>query len=144
MLLIAGGDGDGGAQTHPEVYPPNTSCSPPPSVDRDSPSLLMTYGPTGPLIAMCGGYFRGDALSSCLTLDLVHRRWDEGKMGDLTMVRRLGAVARLDNIGVFVVGGDWRNNQRSSDFLSWGSLEWEEGPSLPIGKPLSEMCCYHI
>merc|ERR1719458_448044 len=53
-------------------------------------------------------------------------------MGSLTMKRGFGAVATLDHIGVFIVGGEATNNWRTSEFLAAGAMQWQEGPALPV------------
>jgi len=53
-------------------------------------------------------------------------------MGNLTMPRRLSAVATLNFVGVFIIGGAGDNNKRTSDFLAAGSMQWQEGPALPV------------
>jgi len=53
-------------------------------------------------------------------------------MGNLTMERTLSAVATLDHVGVFILGGEGSNSIRTSEFLSAGSMEWQEGPGLPV------------
>ena len=41
------------------------------------------------------------------------------------------AAATLNNVGVFFIGG--YTNSTSSDFLASGSLQWTQGPTLPVG-----------
>merc|ERR1719341_1990912 len=53
-------------------------------------------------------------------------------MGSLTMERSMGAVAKLDHVGVFILGGEASNNERTSEFLAPETLEWQEGPALPV------------
>ena len=47
-------------------------------------------------------------------------------MGSLTKTRYLSAVARLNYIGVFIIGGT------TSEFLAAGTMQWQEGPTLPV------------
>ena len=90
-------------------------------------------------VAACGGQIEKGRWSgytaSCLVLDQVNQRWDESRMGDLTMKRADGAAARLDNIGVYIVGGtvsesrpDGRNSE-TIEFLAAGTMQWQEGPT---------------
>jgi hypothetical protein len=61
-------------------------------------------------------------------------------MGSLTMKKGYSAAATLDYIGVFIVGGDQGdqdrpaspNNWRTSEFLAAGTMQWQEGPALPV------------
>merc|ERR1719234_1833392 len=53
-------------------------------------------------------------------------------MGDLTMPRKAAAVVTLNFVGVFIIGGDASNNARTSEFLAAGSMQWQEGPTLPV------------
>ena len=53
-------------------------------------------------------------------------------MGDLTTDRSQAAVATLNFVGVFIIGGD-TNNRRTSDFLAAGQMKWQEGAGLPFG-----------
>ena len=59
--------------------------------------------------------------------------WNKSKMGSLTMVRLGGAAITLNHIGVFIVGGGFTNNKRTSNFLAAGTMQWQEGPALPVG-----------
>ena len=52
-------------------------------------------------------------------------------MGNLTIPREASAVATLNSVGVYVIGGDTDNSKRTSDFLPAGSMQWQEGPTLP-------------
>ena len=49
------------------------------------------------------------------------------------MERGYAAVARLNHIGVFIVGGISTNNPSTSEFLAAGTMHWQEGPTLPVG-----------
>ena len=87
-------------------------------------------------VAACGGQIEKGRWSgytaSCLVLDQINKRWDESRMGNLTMERTLSAVATLDHVGVFIVGGEGTNNLKTSEFLAAGSMEWQEGPALRV------------
>ena len=104
------------------------------------------------MIATCAGQVCDEAnarrcswsySASCLVLDPIGRRWDQRRMGDLTMIRYLSAVVSLRYVGVFVIGGmrhnyqtlkAWRQDEagrRTIDYLAPGSMEWQEGPALP-------------
>merc|ERR1712037_622898 len=63
-------------------------------------------------------------------------------MGNLTMMRSYGAVATLDHIGVFIVGGAFTNNAQTSEFLAAGTMQWQEGPALPVD--MSDSCAVTI
>ena len=98
----------------------------------------MTSDPT-PLVATCGGNMGDRGItSSCLVLDPINQRWDKSRMGSLSMPRMYGAVAVLKYIGVFYLGGWWLENGTTSDFLATGSLQWTQGPTLPV--PMSYQC----
>ena len=47
-------------------------------------------------------------------------------MGSLKKTRYINAVARLNYIGVFIIGGT------TSEFLAAGTMQWQEGPTLPV------------
>ena len=53
-------------------------------------------------------------------------------MGNLAEERVNGAAATLNNIGVFIVGGGSPKTSRSSEFLATGTMQWQEGPALPV------------
>jgi len=53
-------------------------------------------------------------------------------MGSLTRLRNQAAVATLNSVGVFIIGGWATNNERTSDFLAAGQMQWQEGPALPV------------
>ena len=63
-------------------------------------------------------------------LDQINQRWDESRMGSLTKKRSDSAVATLNNIGVFIIGGG--HQARTSDFLPAGQMQWQEGPAVPV------------
>ena len=104
----------------------------------------MTSDPV-PLVATCGGTFGGDR-TTCLVLDTINQRWDESKMGSLSMPRINGAVAELKFIGVFYLGGtstgDLTDTTTTTDFLATGSLQWTQGPTLPFA--MSHFCAVPI
>ena len=136
VLLITGGYvgvGNGGSLSSVEVYPSTSGCSPPAlPTGRDEHTTFLTSEPN-PVIATCGGEVVGRATTaSCLVLDKSNHRWDESRMGDLTRPRRLSAVATLDSVGVFIIGGRATNNERTSNFLVAGQMQWQEGPALPV------------
>ena len=84
------------------------------------------------MVATCGGYSTSGYTASCLVLDPINQRWDESRMGDLTMERYNGATATLDHIGVFIVAGIRPNNVRTSEFLAAGTMRWQKGSALPV------------
>ena len=103
LLFITGGSG-GSYLSSTEVYPSTRGCSPPPlPLERNSHTTFVTSEPSA-LVATCGGY-DGSYTSSCLVLDTINQRWDESRMGSLTMGRLHSAVATFNDIGVFIVGG---------------------------------------
>ena len=113
-----------------EIYPRSSDCSPPSlPVGRTGHTTFVTSEPTA-LVAACGRYTYGYS-EFCLVLDPINQRWDESRMGSLTMPRNAAAAATLDNIGVFIVGGDRPNNGETSEFLAAGTMQWQEGPTLP-------------
>merc|ERR1711953_932962 len=85
VLLITGGYIRGRQTASTEVFP---SCSSPPPLPstRAGHQTFKTSDPT-PLIASCGGYTGEGFTASCLVLDLENQRWDESRMGNLTMPR---------------------------------------------------------
>merc|ERR1712226_405993 len=126
VLLITGGD-TGGRTGSTEVFPSCFSPPPLPST-RTSHQTFKTSDPT-PLIASCGGYAggrsgyaAGDPTASCLVLDLDNQRWDESRMGNLTMPRFGGAVVELKQGVLFLGGGGSATSKTTSDFLATGSL----------------------
>ena len=102
-----------------EMHPATSDCSPPslPS-PRFGHTTFVTAGQQ-PVIATCGGQVCDEAnarrcggasrrwsySTSCPVLDPISRRWDERRMGDLTMIRCLSAAVSLRYVGVFVIGG---------------------------------------
>ena len=114
LLIITGGYRGHGYLSETEVYPKSTSgCSPPPlPLARSGHTTFVTSQPSA-LVAACGGCTNGGTtiggnmgtFTSCLLLDPINQRWDENRMGNLTMVRIDAAAATLDDIGVFIVGG---------------------------------------
>ena len=132
LLFITGGDTSWGFLPSTEVYPRTSGCSPPPlPLDRYGHMTFMTSEPT-PLVAACGGSNLRGSSASCLVLDLINQRWDENRMGNLTMVRIDAAAVTLNNIGVFIVGGYHANTRGTSEFLAAGTMQWQEGPALPV------------
>ena len=136
-VLITGGFTDESPYrlTSVEVYPHTSCCSPPPLPDeRVSHTTFLTSEPN-PVIATCGGSW-SYATEVCFVLDQSNQRWDESRMGDLTMPRMGAAVATLNYVGVFIIGSDvigyGSNEERTSDFLAAGSMQWQEGPALPV------------
>ena len=125
-----------------EVYPNTSGCSTlslPSS--RSGHTVIVTSDPTA-LVAICGGHTYSGFDSSCLVLDQRNQRWDGSRMGSLTMKRHYGAAARLNHIGVFIVGGGLTNNSRTSEFLAAGTMQWQEGPALPVD--MDEPCAVTI
>ena len=136
LLLTGGYTGRGSTEVHPttstKVYPTTSGCSLPPlpTVRRDHVTFI-TSDPD-PVIATCGGAIRTRATSSCLVLDQSNQRWDDSRMGRLTTQRYIGAITRMNFIGVFFIGGHSASHVRNSDFLAAGSLQWQKGPALPV------------
>ena len=100
--------------------------------------MFVTSEPT-PLVAACGGVLLPsrpgkDFTDSCLVLDQINQRWDETTMGSLTESERaFGAPVQLNGIGVFIVGGGTGGKSTStSEFLAEGTMQWQEGPALPV------------
>ena len=97
--------------------------------------MFVTAEPTA-LVATCGGItgegWTEEGWTSCLVLDPINQRWDERRMGSLTMKRGYAAAATLDHIGVFIVGGRPNNAPGTSEFLAAGQIQWREGPLLPV------------
>jgi len=131
-VLITGGFAAGSGLSSVGVFPSTSGCSPPDlPAGRFGHTTFLTAEPN-PVIATCGGKVGGDDTASCLVLDKSNQRWDESRMGDLTMPRRYAAVATLNSVGVFIIGGWTDNNKRTSDFLAAGQMQWQEGPALPV------------
>ena len=83
------------------------------------------------MVAVCGGdRYRKDNYKSCLVLDLINNRWDDSRMGSLTAPSIYGKVAELKDVGVFHLSGNYPHT--NSDYLAKGSLQWQQGPSLPV------------
>ena len=128
LLLTTGGLADGSYLSSVEVYPrTNTSgCSPPPQpVGRDLHTTFLTSEPN-PVIATCGGRHGHSVSRTCLVLDKSNQRWDESRMGNLTMLREWAAVATLNSVGVFIIGGNAANNRETSNFLAAGQMQWQD------------------
>jgi len=132
-VLITGGFAAGSRLSSVEVYPSTSGCSPPPlPAGRYYQTTFLTSEPN-PALATCGGRVgRVVYTASCLVLDKSNQRWDESRMGNLTMPRRDAAVATLNFVGVFIIGGTGANNKRTSEFLAAGQMQWQEGPALPV------------
>jgi len=131
LLFITGGDKGYSFLSSTEVYPSTSGCSPPPLPSgRNAHTAFVTSEPS-PLVATCGGYV-GRYTTSCLVLDPINQHWDESRMGNLAMVRHYSAATTLNNIGVFIVGGYRANTRGTSEFLAAGTMQWQEGPALPV------------
>jgi hypothetical protein len=132
LLVITGGLNATSLLSSTETYPRSSDCSLPSlPLGRFSHTTFVTSEPTA-LIATCGGN-SGGPTDSCLVLDPINQGWDESRMGSLTMKRDFGAAATLNHIGVFILGGSTGNNDRTSEFLAAGTMQWQEGPALPEG-----------
>ena len=141
--MITGGY-SGSRLSSVEVFPSTNGCSPPAlPAGRMGHVTFLTSEPN-PVIATCGGQVGRDDTASCLVLDKSNHRWDESRMGDLTMPRGIAAVARLNSVGVFIIGGFASNNQRTSDFLPAGQMQWQEGPALPVDVSMWAPCAVTI
>lgn len=123
--MITGGYG---SRTTVEVFPSTSSCWLKLLPDARAKHTTFLTSEPNPVLATCGGH----ALASCLVLDKFSGHWNQNRMGDLTMQREFSAVATLNSVGVFIIGGNADNNSRTSDFLAAGSMHWEEGPALPV------------
>ena len=129
VLFITGGFRNSDLSST-ELYPRLSGCSTPPLPSvRYGHTTFLTPDPN-PLIATCGGYAGGHT-ASCLVLDQINRRWDASRMGSLTKTRYHSAVARLNYIGVFIIGG-FSGGATTSEFLATGTMQWQEGPTLPL------------
>ena len=85
-----------------------------------------------PMVAVCGGDdYKTDNYKSCLVLDRINQRWDDSRIGSLTVPRVYGKVAELKDVGVFHLSGN-HPGSKNSDFLATGSLQWRQGPTLPV------------
>ena len=134
VLVLTGGSAlKWGAGSKVEVYPKTQGCSLPPLPSpRYGHKTFVTSGPM-PLVATCGGVITtsGGTTNSCLVLDAVNQRWDDSRMGNLRKDRWYGAVAELPGLGVYFMG------YKDSDFLAAGTLQWQQGPDLPMGMSCS-------
>jgi len=133
LLVITGGS-NGNILSTTEIYPRSSNCSVPSlPLSRSAHTTFVTSEPTA-LVATCGGRTenRPYLTDSCLVLDPINQRWDESRMGSLTMKRMYGAAVTLDHIGVFILGGQASNNGRTSEFLAAGQMQWQRGPPLPV------------
>jgi len=152
LLLITGGSDGNSWLPSTEVYPKSTSgCFPPYPLplQRTGHTTFLTSEPSPwNLVATCGGITSPSTSHStsetttCQVLDPNNQRWDESTMGNLTMVRVNGAAVTLNDIGVFIVGGTETDNAMTSEFLAAGSMQWQEGPALPVG--MSYLCAVSI
>jgi len=132
LLFITGGYGGNSILSSTEVYPSTSSCSTPPlPLERNAHTTFLTSEPSVS-VATCGGVTSIGDTASCLVLDPINQRWDESRMGNLAEERVNGAAATLNNIGVFIVGGGSPKTSRSSEFLATGTMQWQEGPALPV------------
>ena len=139
-LLLTTGGLAGNQLQNVEVYPSTSSCTPPRLPrSRDTPATFLTTQPN-PTIAVCGGRDGHFATASCLVLDKSNQLWR--RSGNLTMPRKDAAVASLNSVGVFIIGGGAANNQRTSDFLAAGQMQWQEGPALPMD--MTNLCAVTI
>jgi len=131
LLLITGGHASDSFSSV-EVFPSTSGCSPPDlPAGRHTHTTFLTSG-LNPVVATCGGEVGDGYTVSCLVLDKSNHRWDESRMGNLTIFRRKAAAATLNSVGVFIIGGVATNNERTSDFLAAGTMQWQEGPALPV------------
>jgi len=128
LLLTTGGFDGHSYLSSVEVYPStsscflgicSSSCSPPPLPHwRLYHTTFLTSEPN-PVPATCGGKEVGvDTTASCLVLDKSSQHWNASRMGDLIMPREFSAVATLNSVGVFIIGGNADNNSRTSNFLA--------------------------
>merc|ERR1719430_439537 len=134
LLVITGGWNGYSRLSSGEIYPRSSDCSLPSlPLGRQAHTTFVTSEPSA-LVASCGGFIEGGGFTdSCLVLDPINQQWGEKRMGSLTMKRGYGTAATLDHIGVFIVGGIHTNNARTSEFLAAGTMQWQEGPALPVG-----------
>ena len=115
-----------------EIYPRSSDCSPPSlPLGVMGPTTFVTSEPTA-LVATCGGTTEEGSTASCLVLDPINQCWDEIRMGSLTRKRSSAAAVTLDHIGVFILGGN-RFFGNTSEFLAAGTMQWQEGPAVPVG-----------
>ena len=130
LLLTGGKDGYFSYLSSTEVYPTTSGCSPPslPS-PRGHHVTFLTAGPN-PMLATCGGNNK-EWLASCIVLNTTAGRWEENVMGPLLRTKGNHATATLDGVGVYVIGGEGTSTG-TTEFLPAQSLEWEQGPALPV------------
>ena len=123
VLFITGGYASGTLSSSTEIFSSIAGCSMPslPSMSRSQNTFLTAE--SHPFIATCGGrnMDREDS-ASCLVLDQVNRRWDNSRLGNLTIPRYGGAVVTLNYIGVYIIGGEQNTMEKTSDFLASGKL----------------------
>ena len=125
-----------------EVYPRTENCSVPDLQPKRRRHTTFLTSDSTPSIAICGGVEQGVWTSaSCLVLDQANQVWNDTIMGSLTMAREDSAAVTLNHVGVFIIGGASKvtsgrgkiaENQRTSEFLETGSMQWQAGPSLPV------------
>ena len=139
VLLLTGGTTSGDyILSSVEVFPSTSGCSLPPLPTTRRYHVTFLTSEPDPVIATCGGalgtgqHGGSTPTSSCLVLDQSNQRWDDSRMSSLTESRYGGATARLNSIGVFIIGGHASSLQGTSDFLAAGSLQWQKGPELPV------------
>ena len=130
LLLTGGKDGYFSYLSSTEVYPPTPSCSPPPLPSPRGHHVIFLTAAANPMVATCGGN-DNEWLSSCLVLNATANRWEENVMGSLLRAKGNHAVATLEGVGVYVIGGEGTSTG-TTEFLPTGSLKWEEGPALPV------------
>ena len=94
VLLLTGGSlgNSRGLLSSTEVYPRTSGCSPPSLPSEMAGHQTFSTGGPNKMVALCGGFDGARSRASCLVLDPVNQRWEEGKMGDLTRTRYLGAA----------------------------------------------------
>ena len=94
VLLLTGGSlgNRRGLLSSTEVYPRTSGCSPPSLPSEMAGHQTFSTGGPNKMVALCGGFDGARSRASCLVLDPVNQRWEEGKMGDLTRTRYLGAA----------------------------------------------------
>ena len=76
------------------------------------------------MLATCGGNNK-EWLASCIVLNTTAGRWEENVMGPLLRTKGNHAVATLDGVGVYVIGGEGTSTG-TTEFLPAQSLEWEQ------------------
>ena len=135
-----------------EVYPRTDNCSLPDLQPRRRRHTTFLTSDSSPSIAICGGGEQGVWTSaSCLVLDQANQIWNRTIMGSLTRAREDSAAVTLSHVGVFIIGGTSRKtsgrgpmaeNQRTSEFLETGSMQWQAGPALP--EDMAQPCALAI